>query len=86
MEKPISEFQNPVQRQAQLEQNTKPDKSFPSAKPSVSSRREAKVRFSPSSVSERKVEEEQSERENIVIIDNITDPAKFVQYYVRTVF
>jgi len=86
MVKPISEFQNPVQRQAQLEQNTKPDKSFPSAKPSVSSRREAKVRFSPSSVSERKVEEEQSERENIVIVDNITDPAKFVQYYVRTVF
>ena len=85
MVKPISEFQNPVQRQAQIEENTKPDKSFPSAKPSVSSR-EAKVRFSPSSVSECKVEEEQSERENIVIIDNITDPAKFVQYYVRTVF
>jgi len=77
--KPISEFQNPVQRQAQIEENTKPDKSFPSAKPSVSSRRKADVRFSPYSVSECKVEEQQSERENIVIIDNIADPAKFVR-------
>ena len=76
--KPISEFQNPVQRQAQIEENTKPDKSFPSAIPSVSSRRE-EVRFSPSSVSERKVDEEQSERENIVIVDNIANPAKFLR-------